>query len=149
MSVIETQGFRLDNSGKRVVVDPITRIEGHLRVEVNLDKDNVIRNAVDALSRKGGTTVRIEATRVERSGSPQLSITVTDDGPGIDASVLPHLFEPFVSTRLDSRGTGLGLAVAEGIVKEHKGMLLARNRTDQPGAIFEVVLPLDQPVSAR
>ncbi|MGE5336340.1 MAG: nickel-dependent hydrogenase large subunit [Gemmatimonadota bacterium] len=46
MPVIETQGFKLDNSGKRVVVDPITRIEGHLRVEVNLDKDNVIRNAV-------------------------------------------------------------------------------------------------------
>ena len=46
MSVIETQGFKLDNGGKRVVVDPVTRIEGHLRVEVNLDKDNVIRNAV-------------------------------------------------------------------------------------------------------
>ena len=46
MAVIETQGFKLDNSGKRVVVDPITRIEGHLRIEVNLDKDNVIRNAV-------------------------------------------------------------------------------------------------------
>jgi hydrogenase large subunit len=46
MAVIETQGFKLDNSGKRVVVDPITRIEGHLRVEVNLDKDNVIANAV-------------------------------------------------------------------------------------------------------
>ena len=46
MAVIETQGFKLDNSGKRVVVDPLTRIEGHLRVEVNLDKDNVIRNAV-------------------------------------------------------------------------------------------------------
>jgi hydrogenase large subunit len=46
MPVIETQGFKLDNSGKRVVVDPITRIEGHLRIEVNLDKDNVIRNAV-------------------------------------------------------------------------------------------------------
>jgi hydrogenase large subunit len=46
MSVIETQGFKLDNSGKRVVVDPVTRIEGHLRVEVNLDADNVIRNAV-------------------------------------------------------------------------------------------------------
>jgi hydrogenase large subunit len=42
----ETQGFKLDNSGKRVVVDPVCRIEGHLRVEVNLDKDNVIRNAV-------------------------------------------------------------------------------------------------------
>jgi hydrogenase large subunit len=46
MTAYETQGFRLDNSGKRVVVDPVTRIEGHLRVEVNLDKDNVIRNAV-------------------------------------------------------------------------------------------------------
>jgi len=46
MAVYETQGFKLDNSGKRVVVDPITRIEGHLRVEVNLDDRNVIRNAV-------------------------------------------------------------------------------------------------------
>ena len=46
MSVIETQGFKLDNSGKRIVVDPITRIEGHLRIEVNVDDQNVIRNAV-------------------------------------------------------------------------------------------------------
>ncbi len=36
-------GFEVDDSGRRVVVDPITRIEGHLRVEVNLDADNVIR----------------------------------------------------------------------------------------------------------
>ncbi|HVN35855.1 MAG TPA: nickel-dependent hydrogenase large subunit [Casimicrobiaceae bacterium] len=46
MTVMQTQGFTLDNSGKRIVVDPITRIEGHLRIEVNVDKDNVIRNAV-------------------------------------------------------------------------------------------------------
>ncbi|MBR0566151.1 nickel-dependent hydrogenase large subunit [Azoarcus sp. L1K30] len=46
MGSYETQGFKLDNSGKRVVVDPVTRIEGHMRVEVNLDADNVIRNAV-------------------------------------------------------------------------------------------------------
>jgi len=46
MTAYETQGFRLDDSGKRVVVDPVTRIEGHLRVEVNLDDRNVIRNAV-------------------------------------------------------------------------------------------------------
>lgn len=39
-------GFNLDDSGKRVVVDPVTRIEGHLRVEVNVDEENVIRNAV-------------------------------------------------------------------------------------------------------
>ena len=46
MAIIETQGFTLDNSGQRIVVDPITRIEGHLRIEVNVDKSNVIRNAV-------------------------------------------------------------------------------------------------------
>ena len=46
MAAYETQGFKLDNSGKRVVVDPVTRIEGHMRVEVNLDDKNVIRNAV-------------------------------------------------------------------------------------------------------
>jgi len=48
MAAYETQGFKIDDSGKRVVVDPICRIEGHLRVEVNLDKDNVIRNAVSS-----------------------------------------------------------------------------------------------------
>src|SRR3974390_2764981 len=46
MAMIQTQGFELDNSGRRVVVDPITRIEGHLRIEVNVDEKNVIRNAV-------------------------------------------------------------------------------------------------------
>ena len=46
MSITTPNGFQLDNSGQRVVVDPITRIEGHLRIEVNVDQDNVIRNAV-------------------------------------------------------------------------------------------------------
>ena len=47
MGVINTpNGFNLDNSGKRVVVDPVTRIEGHMRCEVNLDENNIIRNAV-------------------------------------------------------------------------------------------------------
>lgn len=46
MAAYETQGFKVDNTGKRVVVDPVCRIEGHLRVEVNLDDKNVIRNAV-------------------------------------------------------------------------------------------------------
>ena len=47
-SVTTPNGFQLDDSGKRVVVDPICRIEGHLRIEVNLDENNVIRNAVSS-----------------------------------------------------------------------------------------------------
>ncbi|CAH2604204.1 hydrogenase 1 large subunit [Rhodovastum atsumiense] len=46
MGIQTPNGFSLDNSGRRVVVDPVTRIEGHLRVEVNVDANNVIRNAV-------------------------------------------------------------------------------------------------------
>lgn len=49
MSIIQTpNGFNLDNGGKRVVVDPVTRIEGHMRCEVNLDENNIIRNAVSS-----------------------------------------------------------------------------------------------------
>lgn len=44
--VMTPNGFNLDNGGRRVVVDPVTRIEGHMRCEVNLDENNVIRNAV-------------------------------------------------------------------------------------------------------
>jgi hydrogenase large subunit len=47
MSRITTpNGFELDNSGRRIAIDPVTRIEGHLRIEVNVDSSNVIRNAV-------------------------------------------------------------------------------------------------------
>ncbi|MGQ9369497.1 nickel-dependent hydrogenase large subunit [Azospirillum sp. ST 5-10] len=47
MAVVQTpNGFTLDNGGRRIVVDPVTRIEGHMRCEVNVDADNVIRNAV-------------------------------------------------------------------------------------------------------
>jgi hydrogenase large subunit len=46
MALDTPNGFSLDNSGRRIVVDPVTRIEGHMRVEVNLDSNNIIRNAV-------------------------------------------------------------------------------------------------------
>ncbi|CAI8739745.1 nickel-dependent hydrogenase large subunit [Methylocaldum szegediense] len=49
MTVTQTpNGFKLDDSGRRIVVDPVTRIEGHMRCEVNLDENNVIRNAVSS-----------------------------------------------------------------------------------------------------
>lgn len=48
MAIQTPDGFNLDDSGRRIVVDPITRIEGHMRCEVNVDDDNVIRNAVSS-----------------------------------------------------------------------------------------------------
>jgi signal transduction histidine kinase len=107
---------------------------------------NLVRNAVDAVRSTGnGQTVTIAADPSDKDGRHWISLTITDTGPGIDPAILPHLFEPFVSTRLDSRGTGLGLAVADGIVREHGGVILARNRTDRSGAVFEVLLPAVTP----
>ncbi|MEO1512358.1 MAG: ATP-binding protein, partial [Planctomycetota bacterium] len=104
---------------------------------------NLIRNAVDA-TRTGEPRIRVEASLFERDDCPWVSARVLDHGPGIEPEVLPSLFEPFVSTRLDAKGTGLGLAVAEGIVREHLGTIIAQNRTDGPGAAFEVMLPARQ-----
>ncbi len=69
-----------------------------------------------------------------------LGYAIADNGPGIPAELLPSLLEPFASSRLDAKGTGLGLAVADGIVREHGGVLIARNRGGG-GAVFEVLLP--------
>lgn len=109
---------------------------------------NLLRNAVDAMHerKKIATTARpaisVEGRLSERGGASWAVLTVSDTGPGIDAEMLERLFQPFASTRLDAKGTGLGLAVAEGIVREHGGVILARNRTNASGAIFEIVLPI-------
>lgn len=134
---------RLDREARGVVfvneIPPGTQVVGDsdrlTQVFVNL-----VRNAADAL--EGAGTITVVADRSVREGRPWLSITLNDTGPGIDPEVLARLFEPFTSTRLDSRGTGLGLAVAEGIVREHGGLILARN-AHPGGAVFEVMLPVD------
>lgn len=109
---------------------------------------NLIRNAVDAVVESGvpQPQIWIELSNETREQSPWVVIRVLDNGPGIDSKLIDRLFEPFVSTRLDSQGTGLGLAVANGIVREHGGLLIATNRgSDGPsrGAAFEVLLPLN------
>jgi signal transduction histidine kinase len=67
-------------------------------------------------------------------------VEIDDNGPGIPADVLPHIFDAFVSTRLDARGTGLGLTVAAGIVHQHGGGIGAANR-GEGGARLTLRLP--------
>jgi signal transduction histidine kinase len=100
---------------------------------------NLLRNAVNAVESPGGR-VDVKARRVDRAGKPGLAIAVEDNGPGIPADVLPDIFDAFVTTRLDARGTGLGLTVAEGIVTQHGGAIAASNRREG-GACLEVWLP--------
>ena len=71
---------------------------------------------------------------------------VEDSGSGISAEVLPQLFEPFFTTRID--GTGLGLANARKIIDEHDGYIRAENRP-QGGAQFTVHLPAARLIAAE
>lgn len=129
----------------RVAPDLVIPCDSDRMVQVFV---NLIRNAADALTeRRTLFPPAIEIDAAPRAPAPPSApacviITIADNGPGIDPEILPRLFEPFASTRLDARGTGLGLAVAEGIIREHGGMIQARNRAPGPGAVFEVTLPL-------
>jgi len=67
-----------------------------------------------------------------------LLFEVRDHGAGIAAESLPHLFEPFVTTRL--RGTGLGLVVARQVVEAHGGSISAAN-ADGGGAVLRMLVP--------
>jgi signal transduction histidine kinase len=89
---------------------------------------NLLRNAVHAA--KGEVRV----------GTGPDGLVVEDDGAGIPTEHLARIFEPFFTTKPPGEGTGLGLAVAHGIVAEHGGRLLADNRPGG-GARFRVTLP--------
>jgi len=100
---------------------------------------NLLRNALNAIEPSSGQIV-IRSRRADRAGEPGIAVRVEDNGPGIPADLLPDIFSAFVTTRLDARGTGLGLTVAEGIVTQHGGAIAASNRSDG-GACLEVWLP--------
>ncbi len=99
---------------------------------------NLLRNALLAVS--NGGEIRVQSKQQFKGGGNWVCCAVLDNGPGIPAHVLTNLFEAFVSTRLDARGTGLGLTVAEGIVTQHGGTITAANRVGG-GAALEVMLP--------
>ncbi len=103
---------------------------------------NLLRNALAAVS--VGGRIRVSSRRE----ADFVTVSVEDDGPGIPPDVLPEIFEAFVTTRLDARGTGLGLTVAEGIAHQHGGSITAANRAEG-GACLEVRLPAAQPEAAR
>jgi len=96
---------------------------------------NLLRNALNAVE-PGSGKIDVRSRNTARG----VTIAVEDNGRGIPPDVLPEIFDAFVTTRLDARGTGLGLTVAEGIVRQHGGTISASNRMEG-GARLEVTLP--------
>jgi signal transduction histidine kinase len=105
---------------------------------------NLLTNAREAMT--AGGEIRIE-TGLDPEGPGRLRLVVADTGPGIPAADLPHLFEPFYTTK--ASGTGLGLAVSYGIVQDHQGTIDVRSAPGQ-GATFTLTFPiLEEPKDAR
>jgi PAS domain S-box-containing protein len=106
---------------------------------------NLVTNARDAVTHRWGEyhdSKRIEITggRFERDGESWVRLSVHDHGGGVPEGVVPFIFDPFFTTKGRDRGTGLGLAVSHGILKEHDGELRLENHPGE-GASFHIEMP--------
>ncbi|HJV21194.1 MAG TPA: ATP-binding protein [Holophagaceae bacterium] len=124
---------------------------GLVRVELDLDPNlpdilgeplqleqvimNIAVNARDAMPEGGRLTFRTRP-----SGPGHVTLTITDTGKGIPPDVLPHIFEPFFTTKPVGKGTGLGLAMAFGILRAHGGTLDVESAPGR-GSSFTLRLP--------
>jgi signal transduction histidine kinase len=98
---------------------------------------NLIVNGIQASPR--GSSVVVSAGRVKETH--QVSLDVTDSGPGVSDEVRGRLFQPFFTTKPPGEGTGLGLAVAWGIIRENGGTIVVEPAVVGEGAHFRILLP--------
>ena len=133
-----TERLRTGREEARITVDvPDDLAPAYLdAVEIDQVVANLVENALKYAVPDG--EVRLSA----RDGDGTLEVIVEDDGPGIPSSALPRLFEPFYrAPGADAvRGSGLGLAVARGLVAAHGGRIWAENRPEG-GARFAFTIP--------
>jgi PAS domain S-box-containing protein len=137
---------------------------GHGESTVNADPTrmqqmvmNLAVNARDAMPEGGVLKITLERITVELDASPLLPelaagdwirLSVADTGTGIPPKVLPHIFEPFYTTKPPNRGSGLGLAQVHGIVAQHEGRIEVETQVDA-GTTFTIYLPaLEMPPTA-
>lgn len=119
------------------------------RAEIFADADRIeqallalLVNAVEAMNQlpqgEGRLSVKLLAT------DDEVRIDVSDNGQGIPPEVLPHIFEPFFSTKQKESGVGLGLAVVYGIIQQHGGSIEAESQPGR-GTTFHVRVPKRPP----
>ncbi len=103
---------------------------------------NVLLNAVQAAP---GGAVEVRTRPDEAAGG--VAIEVQDDGRGIPVEHLPHIFDPFFTTKPIGQGTGLGLSVSYGIIRDHGGSIDVESEVGR-GTLFRIRLPLRPPRGA-
>jgi len=101
----------------------------------------MVINAIDAMPHEGNLWI---STRVTADST--IELVIRDDGIGIPAEHLPHIFEPFYTTK-ESGGSGLGLAISQNIVERHGGHIEVNSVVGQ-GTTFKILLPVDSQAPA-
>jgi PAS domain S-box-containing protein len=138
----EDIGLQIDLSP----ADAFVRADASMMEQVIL---NLAINARDAMPRGGQLSLRTTVAEFDTHSIPEhtdaragrfVRLSVIDTGCGVPADILPHIFEPFFSTKGMERGTGLGLATVYGIVKQHHGWVMVHSAVDS-GTTFDVYLP--------
>ncbi|MFT5443684.1 MAG: two-component system NtrC family sensor kinase [Myxococcota bacterium] len=104
-------------------------------IEIEQVMVNIIRNAIE--SQEFRCRVQVES---ELKGD-LARVQITDNGRGIDARDKARVFDPFYSTRVEEGGTGLGLSVAHGIIREHDGVITT-DSDEGKGTVFTIELPI-------
>jgi len=113
---------------------------------------NLCTNASDAMREKGGGALKVDLDRLnlyEKEAAllyPDLNagiyemVSVSDTGDGMDSATIERIFDPYFTTKKAGKGTGMGLAVAHGIVKSHGGVINVHSEQGK-GTTFQVLLP--------
>ena len=150
---------RLVGSGIRLVLDLDDTVSS---VRADAEQfEHVLRhlamNARDAMPAGGALTLATAKVSLDADAAAQrempagdyVELSVTDTGVGIDAGTQPHLFEPFFTTKPRVRGTGLGLAMVQGVVAQSHGHISVESVVGR-GARFAIYLPaIAQPVEGQ
>jgi signal transduction histidine kinase len=105
---------------------------------------NLLLNARHAMGNEG----RLSLSTVYRPEGRQVVIKIADTGYGIEKRNLSRIFDPFFTTKPTGEGTGLGLSVSYGIIKNHGGDITVDSEVGR-GAAFTIVLPVVSPDKGR
>jgi two-component system NtrC family sensor kinase len=137
-TIIFTQHQIVKNKVKLVqeLEESLPLIEGHPS-QLQQVFTNLILNAIQAMPEGG--TLTVQGRKGE--GSRTVEISFTDTGMGIAEENLDKVFEPFFTTKKVGHGTGLGLSVSYGLIKDHGGEIQVKSQMNQ-GATFTVILPI-------
>lgn len=100
---------------------------------------NLVLNAAEAMDGHG----RLIISTSRQEG--EVLLAFQDNGPGIPKEALPHVFDPFYTTKEEGKGTGLGLSIAYRIIQSHGGKIWVKN-LEPRGAVFYITLPLSENV---